>query len=46
MGSLCGKHGDGQSRAEFLLKMFGEELIEAFRESKKIWDPAARRTPT
>src|SRR5581483_11119899 len=26
-GSLSGEHGDGQSKAEFLYKMFGEELI-------------------
>jgi len=38
-GSLSGEHGDGQSRAALLPKMFGPELIEAFREFKKIWDP-------
>ncbi len=38
-GSLSGEHGDGQSRAELLPKMFGEELVEAFREFKSIWDP-------
>ncbi len=38
-GSLSGEHGDGQSRAELLPKMFGEELVEAFREFKTIWDP-------
>jgi Fe-S oxidoreductase len=38
-GSFSGEHGDGQSRAEFLNKMFGEELIQAFREFKSIWDP-------
>ena len=31
-GSLSGEHGDGQSRAELLPKMFGEELVDAFRE--------------
>ena len=30
-GSISGEHGDGQSKAEFLYKMFGSELIEAFR---------------
>jgi Fe-S oxidoreductase len=44
-GSLSGEHGDGQSRAEFLPKMFGEELIEAFREFKRIWDPAGKMNP-
>ena len=27
-GSLSGEHGDGQSRAQFLPKMFGAELVE------------------
>ena len=29
-GSLSGEHGDGQARAEFLVKMFGPELVAAF----------------
>jgi len=41
-GSLSGEHGDGQARAELLPKMFGPELIEAFREFKAIWDPTGR----
>jgi FAD/FMN-containing dehydrogenase/Fe-S oxidoreductase len=44
-GSLSGEHGDGQSRAELLPKMFGEELVEAFREFKSIWDPDWRMNP-
>ncbi len=44
-GSLSGEHGDGQSRAELLPKMFGEELIEAFREFKSIWDPHWKMNP-
>ncbi len=44
-GSLSGEHGDGQSRAEFLHKMFGEELIQAFREFKSIWDPDWKMNP-
>jgi len=44
-GSLSGEHGDGQSRAEFLPKMFGPELIEAFREFKTIWDPHGTMNP-
>ncbi len=38
-GSLSGEHGDGQSRAMLLPKMFGPELIEAFEEFKTAWDP-------
>ena len=44
-GSLSGEHGDGQSRAELLPKMFGEELVEAFREFKTIWDPDWKMNP-
>ncbi len=44
-GSLSGEHGDGQARAEFLYKMFGSELIEAFREFKSIWDPDWKMNP-
>ncbi|HET9185221.1 MAG TPA: FAD-binding and (Fe-S)-binding domain-containing protein, partial [Solirubrobacterales bacterium] len=44
-GSLSGEHGDGQSRAELLPKMYGEELVEAFREMKRIWDPGNRMNP-
>ncbi|HTZ74877.1 MAG TPA: FAD-linked oxidase C-terminal domain-containing protein [Candidatus Aquilonibacter sp.] len=44
-GSFSGEHGDGQSRAEFLPKMFGRELVEAFREFKSIWDPEWKMNP-
>ncbi len=44
-GSLSGEHGDGQSRAALLPKMFGAELIEAFREFKMLWDPDNRMNP-
>ncbi len=44
-GSLSGEHGDGQSRAELLPKMFGAELMQAFREFKSAWDPAWKMNP-
>jgi FAD/FMN-containing dehydrogenase/Fe-S oxidoreductase len=44
-GSLSGEHGDGQSRAELLPKMFGDELVGAFREFKSIWDPDWKMNP-
>ena len=44
-GSLSGEHGDGQARGEFLYKMFGEKLIQAFREFKSIWDPDWKMNP-
>ncbi|MDQ3894196.1 MAG: FAD-binding oxidoreductase [Actinomycetota bacterium] len=44
-GSLSGEHGDGQSHAELLPKMFGKELVEGFREFKAIWDPESKMNP-
>ena len=44
-GSLSGEHGDGQARAELLRIMYGDELVQAFREFKTIWDPRNRLNP-
>jgi FAD/FMN-containing dehydrogenase/Fe-S oxidoreductase len=44
-GSISGEHGDGQSRAELLPKMFGPELVQAFREFKSTWDPEWKMNP-
>ena len=44
-GSLSGEHGDGQARAQFLVKMFGPELIQGFREFKAVWDPENKMNP-
>ena len=44
-GSLSGEHGDGQARAELLPKMYGPEIMEAFREFKSIWDPEWKMNP-
>jgi FAD/FMN-containing dehydrogenase/Fe-S oxidoreductase len=44
-GSLSGEHGDGQSRGEVLGKMYGPELMQAFREFKSIWDPRWKMNP-
>jgi FAD/FMN-containing dehydrogenase/Fe-S oxidoreductase len=44
-GSLSGEHGDGQARAALLPKMFGSELMQAFREFKAIWDPDNKMNP-
>src|ERR1041385_7357605 len=44
-GSLSGEHGDGQSRGELLPIMFGEELVQGFREFKQIWDPDWKMNP-
>ncbi|MGE5755427.1 MAG: FAD-binding and (Fe-S)-binding domain-containing protein, partial [Planctomycetaceae bacterium] len=44
-GSISGEHGDGQSKAALLPKMFGPELVQAFREFKAIWDPTNKMNP-
>lgn len=44
-GSLSGEHGDGQSKAQYLDKMYGERLTEAFRRFKSIWDPGWKMNP-
>ena len=44
-GSISGEHGDGQARGDLLRTMFGDELLEAFREFKAIWDPDGLMNP-
>jgi FAD/FMN-containing dehydrogenase/Fe-S oxidoreductase len=44
-GSLSGEHGDGQSRGALLPKMFGPELMQAFKEFKATWDPDNKLNP-
>ena len=44
-GSISGEHGDGQARGELLPKMFGPELMEAFRKFKTAWDPDWKMNP-
>ncbi len=38
-GSICGEHGDGRIRAEYVRKMFGEELYGLFVQVKRAFDP-------
>ncbi|MDQ2845021.1 MAG: FAD-binding oxidoreductase [Actinomycetota bacterium] len=44
-GSLSGEHGDGQARAALLPIMYGTELVAAFGQFKRIWDPDGRMNP-
>jgi len=44
-GSLSGEHGDGQARGELLPRMFGPDLMEAFRKFKTAWDPDWKMNP-
>ncbi len=38
-GAMTGEHGDGLARSEFLEKIYGEEINEAFRVLKLAADP-------
>ncbi len=44
-GSFSGEHGDGQSRGELLPRMYGDELVDAMRRFKRIWDPEWKMNP-
>lgn len=44
-GSISGEHGDGQARAVFLAKQYGEDLVRAFERFKWLWDPDNRMNP-
>jgi FAD/FMN-containing dehydrogenase/Fe-S oxidoreductase len=44
-GSLSGEHGDGLARSELLPRMFGVQMIEAFAEFKRIFDPDSMMNP-
>src|SRR5690606_35510021 len=44
-GSLSGEHGDGQSRAELLPRMYGDELVALFGQFKDLWDPSGGLNP-
>lgn len=44
-GSISGEHGDGIARSELLPKVFGPELIPAFAEFKRLFDPESRMNP-
>ena len=44
-GSLSGEHGDGLARSELLPMMFRPDLIDAFREFKRVFDPNSMMNP-
>jgi FAD/FMN-containing dehydrogenase/Fe-S oxidoreductase len=44
-GSLSGEHGDGRARSELLPKMYGRELLGAFRDFKAAFDPDRMMNP-
>ena len=44
-GSICGEHGDGRVRAEFVKTMFGTELYGLFVQVKQSFDPTGMLNP-
>lgn len=38
-GVMSGEHGDGRARGPLLERYFGPELMRAFREAKRLFDP-------
>ena len=44
-GSICGEHGDGRVRAEYVKTMFGQELYDLFVRVKQSFDPAGVLNP-
>jgi Fe-S oxidoreductase len=44
-GSICGEHGDGRVRAEYVQAMFGPELYDLFVKVKRSFDPSGMLNP-
>ncbi|MBX2884831.1 MAG: FAD-binding protein [Granulosicoccus sp.] len=44
-GSHSGEHGDGLCRSEFHEKMFGERMVNNFKEVKTLFDPNGLMNP-
>jgi FAD/FMN-containing dehydrogenase/Fe-S oxidoreductase len=44
-GANSSEHGDGLARSEFNRELFGDELYEAMREVKRLFDPSAVLNP-
>jgi Fe-S oxidoreductase len=44
-GSICGEHGDGRVRAEYVKAMFGPELYDLFVRVKRSFDPVGVLNP-
>ena len=38
-GSICGEHGDGRVRGEFVRALYGDDLFGLFAKTKKLLDP-------
>jgi FAD/FMN-containing dehydrogenase len=44
-GSLSARRSEGAARDDLLPRLYGDTLVQAFREFKAIWDPRNRMNP-
>lgn len=44
-GSLSGEHGDGRARSALLPLMYSTEMLRAFDDFRRIWDPVGILNP-
>ncbi|GKS58753.1 oxidoreductase [Nitrospira sp.] len=44
-GSICGEHGDGRVRAQYVRRMFGDDLYDLFVRVKRTFDPSGVLNP-
>ncbi|HEX7124378.1 MAG TPA: FAD-linked oxidase C-terminal domain-containing protein, partial [Thermodesulfobacteriota bacterium] len=44
-GAMSSEHGDGLARSEWNRRLFGDELYEAMRQVKRLFDPEGRMNP-
>ncbi|MDO5368349.1 FAD-binding and (Fe-S)-binding domain-containing protein, partial [Kocuria sp.] len=44
-GSLSGEHGDGRARSALLPIMYSPEVLEAFAQFRRAWDPTGLLNP-
>ncbi|NKX50782.1 FAD-binding oxidoreductase, partial [Arthrobacter deserti] len=44
-GSLSGEHGDGRARSALLPVMYSPQLLAAFADYRRLWDPAGILNP-
>lgn len=44
-GTMTGEHGDGLVRSCWLERMYGPQIMQAFREVKNLFDPSGKLNP-
>ncbi len=44
-GTLSGEHGDGRSRGPLLARQFSPQMITAFSDFRRLWDPLGTLNP-